>query len=328
MTDRPPTRSIDRRRGELPAGLADAADAFEGYLAVECGLSRATLEAYGRDAIELFEDARAAGACDLGGLTATRGTEHIRALSRRGLAPGTIARRLSTIRVLSRWLLATGRVEHDPSALIEAPARWRRLPGVLTPSSMRRLLEAPGPPETPGPGPELWRRDRAILELLYASGLRASELCALELSSMIEPLRALRITGKGGRQRLVPLGEPAESALNVYLNGCRRTLVEANIARGEPGRDGGRVFLSKSGRPLDRVRVWQLVSGWARRAGIGHVHPHQLRHSFATDLLAGGADLRAVQELLGHADITTTQIYTHVDRTALKAMHARLHPRG
>jgi len=322
VTGRPPTRSIDARRAALPARLAELAEAFEGYLAVECGLSRATLEAYGRDAVELFEDAAASGVAEPEGLSAKGVTEHVRALSRRGLSSGTIARRLSTIRVLSRWLLATGRVEHDPAALIEAPARWRRLPGVLTPSSMRRLLEAPAPPEKPGSGPALWQRDKAILELLYASGLRASELCSLELAAMIDPLRALRITGKGGRQRLVPLGEPADRAITAYLNGCRRALVEANITRGEPGRDAGRVFLSKTGRPLDRVRIY------ARSAGIGHVHPHQLRHSFATDLLAGGADLRAVQELLGHADITTTQIYTHVDRSTLKAMHAKLHPRG
>ena len=328
MPNRSHALSIDARRAALPPRLAETADAFEGYLTVECGLSRATIEAYGRDAVELLEDAAASDATEPSGLTPRVVTEHIRALSRRGLASGTIARRLSTIRVLSRWLLATARVEHDPAALIEAPARWRRLPGVLKPSEMRRLLEAPAPPDKPAPGPALWQRDKAILELLYASGLRASELCSLELNAMIEPLHALRITGKGGRQRLVPMGEPADRAITAYLKDCRAALVEANIARGTPARDAGRVFLSKTGKPLDRVRIWQMVSGYAHRSGIGHVHPHQLRHSFATDLLAGGADLRAVQELLGHADISTTQIYTHVDRSALKAMHAKLHPRG
>lgn len=318
-----------QRRDALPPVLRDTARAFDGFLAVECGLANSTRDAYEADLVAMLADAADQGIEAIAGLTPPFVTGHVRALSKSGLSPSTIARHLSTIRVFSRWLLATDRIEDDPSALLEPPARWRKLPGVVSPGQMLRLLEAPRPPAKAKPGSlPLWERDKAILELMYSSGLRASEVCTLAISEIVDTLRSIRVTGKGNKQRLVPLGVPAHDAIDAYAKGCRRRLVESNVERGDPKRDAGKLFLSRTGRPLDRVRIWQVVTTYAKKAGIGHVHPHQLRHSFATDLLAGGADLRVVQELLGHASITTTQIYTHVDRSQLKRVHAQFHPRG
>ncbi len=301
--------------------------AFVGYLRVECGLAPATIVAYGRDLRELLANLTARGADGPGALTPRHLAEHLAGLSRdRGLDGSTVARHLATIRVFCRWLLARGLIESNPTEILQRPATWRRVPGVLSPNQMRRLVEAPSPPEEPASGPPLWIRDRAMLELMYASGLRASEVGAIGLTDVLETLGALRVTGKGSKQRIVPMGEPAQAWLGRYLTECRPRLARLALTPGRRG-DTGRVFLTKSGRPIERVRVWQIVKSYAARAGLAHVHPHMLRHSFATHLLSGGADLRVVQELLGHADISTTQIYTHVDRTQLKRVHAQFHPR-
>jgi integrase/recombinase XerD len=166
----------------------------------------------------------------------------------------------------------------------------------------------------------IWMRDRALLELLYASGLRASEVCSIGVNDVHVTLGVVRVTGKGNKQRLVPMGEPAKRAVAMYVERCRPLLDRLD------GRSDGALLLSSTGRPLERVRVWQLVQHYAKIAGL-KVYPHMLRHSFATHLLIGGADLRVVQEMLGHADIATTQIYTHVDRTRLKQVHKQFHPR-
>ncbi|MCA9290540.1 MAG: tyrosine-type recombinase/integrase, partial [Phycisphaerales bacterium] len=200
----------------------------------------------------------------------------------------------------------------------ETPTRWKRLPGVLTPKQMRDLLEAPNPDAG-----RLWLRDRTMLELMYAAGLRASEVGVLALRDHNDTLNVLRVTGKGRKQRLVPIGRPAQAWTRRYLEELR-----PHLARFDDGRDDQRLLLSHTGRPLERVAVWQIVRRNARLAGIRDVHPHRLRHSFATHLLAGGADLRVVQELLGHADIATTQIYTHVDRSRLREVVRKHHPRG
>jgi integrase/recombinase XerD len=199
---------------------------------------------------------------------------------------------------------------------------------VLSPRQVRQIIEAPRPPNTTEdekqakPGPPLWLRDRAMLELMYACGLRASEVGAICTTDIHARLGTVLVNGKGGKQRLVPMGKPANAAVEAYLQQCRPMVVKPDA------RDKGRLLLSRTGRPLERVAVWQIVKKHAAAAGLKDAHPHTLRHSFATHLLIGGADLRVVQELLGHADIGTTQIYTHVDRSRLKSVHQKYHPRG
>lgn len=298
------------------------------FLRVECGLLPATLEAYSRDLDHLLLDLQGAGLADPSGITPPLLIDHVRRLSRdRGYAPATVSRHIATIKVLCRWMHATGRLGDNPADFLDQPAKWKNLPGVLTPNQMRRLLAAPAPPPNAKPDAvPLWVRDKAILELMYASGLRASEVGAVGLSDVMERHAIVRVLGKGDKHRLVPMGRPAMDAMSDYIRDCRSRLITAE--RAAERRDKGRLFLTKSGRPIERVRVWQIVTHWAKAAGLKDVHPHTLRHSFATHLLMGGADLRIVQTLLGHADITTTQIYTHVDRTQLNRVIKTMHPRG
>lgn len=313
--DQPPAWSR-----ELDDFLAD----FLIYLRVECGLSPNSIAAYERDVRDLLADLADHRIQSVGSIRDADLIRHMQDLSRRRkLAPASITRHLATIRVLFRWAVATGRIDRNPSEILERPTRWRKLPEVLSPAQMRALVEAPRAPEAVNPDePPLWLRDRAMLELMYASGLRASEVGAVGLSDYRPDEGHIRILGKGNKQRVVPVGGPARDALAEYLRHARPRIEPMD------GRDKGRIFLSRRGAPLERVAVWLIVRKWARAAGLGHVHPHVLRHSFATHLLRGGADLRVVQELLGHADIGTTQIYTHVDRTQLKSLHRKFHPRG
>jgi integrase/recombinase XerD len=295
--------------------------AFLTHLRVECGLSQNTLAAYGRDLRELLADLAEHGVTALDAVGPRDLSDHLARLkTERDLSSASITRHLAAIRVFFRWLTAEGRLPENPADWLERPTRWQRLPGVLSPNQVKRLLDAPSPDDNPT-GPPLWLRDKALLEMLYASGLRASELAGLGVDDLHRTLRVVRVTGKGNRQRLVPLGKPAEAAVEAYLAECRPKLVKPD------GRDRARLLLSRTGRPLERVAIWQIVKRLAARAGLRDVHPHTLRHSFATHLLMGGADLRSVQEMLGHADIATTQIYTHVDRSRLKDVHKRFHPR-
>jgi integrase/recombinase XerD len=296
---------------------------FLAFLRIECGLSHNTLDAYGRDLRDLREEL--GDAWSAASVTPRALVTHLSRLrSERRMASSSIIRHLATIKVFSRWLVARGHLPEDPSDILERPTKWRRLPNVLSPRQLRQLVEAPRPPEDAAKraAPPLWLRDRAMLELMYASGLRASEVGTAALTDFHETLGVVRVTGKGSKQRLVPVGKPARDAIERYLRECRPLLLS------DAGRDKGRLLLSRTGRPLERVAVWQIVSRHARAAGLGKVHPHMLRHSFATHLLAGGADLRVVQELLGHADISTTQVYTHVDGSRLKDVHRKHHPRA
>lgn len=291
---------------------------FLTYLKVEAGLAAATLQAYGldlRDATDFFEHLHLDHPRQV---TANHLAEHVRFLRReRNLEPTSIARHLATLRVFFRFLLANRHIDDDPTRLLETPTRWKRLPGVLSLKQMRQLIAA-----ADAESGRLWLRDRAMLELMYAAGLRASEVGALRLNDYNPTLGVLMVTGKGSKQRLVPIGAPAQDCVQHYLNQLR-----PDLCRFGDGRDDRRLLLSNTGRPLERVAVWQIVRRLARRAGLRNVHPHMLRHSFATHLLAGGADLRVVQELLGHADISTTQIYTHVDRSRLREVVRKHHPR-
>ncbi|UCD76461.1 MAG: site-specific tyrosine recombinase XerD [Phycisphaerales bacterium] len=298
--------------------FARQAREFLTYLKVEAGLAPATIEAYGRDLSDLQEHLESGGIHDAAEVSPQDLADHLRDLhTSRDMQPSSIARHLAALRVFYRFLSANGVVEDAPTRLLETPTRWKRLPGVLSPKKMKALLDAPAP-ETG----RLWLRDKTMVELMYAAGLRASETATLRTNEYNPTLGVLLVTGKGSKQRLVPIGKPAQEWTDRYLKELR-----PELARFEDGRDQNRLLLSNTGRPLERVAVWQIIRRLALRAGLRDVHPHMLRHSFATHMLAGGADLRVVQELLGHADIATTQIYTHVDRSRLREVVRKHHPR-
>ncbi len=246
-------------------------------------------------------------------LTLTGITEHLRELDHRSLALASIARAVATIRVFCRFLKSSGHTPHDAAEQLSQPTVWQTLPSVLGVQQAAALMGAE-------PAGLLHLRDKAMLELLYGSGLRASEVAMLTLDRVHPQVGVVRVIGKGNKERVVPVGKPALHAVARYLQNLRPRLLR-------PDRPTDRLLLSRTGRPLDRFVVWHVVKAHARRAGLRDVHPHTLRHSFATHLLAGGADLRAVQEMLGHSNIRTTQIYTHVDRSALRKTVAKYHPR-
>jgi integrase/recombinase XerD len=242
----------------------------------------------------------------------------------------TLARRVVALRMWLRWLHETRQIRDDLTALIELPKKWQRLPHVLNLDRTAELVTAPTADQPLG------LRDRAILELFYASGLRVSELCGLRVGDINLTAGYVRCMGKGRKERVTPVGQAARDAIEAYLEHQRPKLVEAGLDRGRwptplPKRVAPTIplFLTRTGGPLERTVVWRLVRREATRRGIpGKVSPHTLRHSFATHLLEGGADLRVVQELLGHANIATTEIYTHVQTKRLQEIHARCHPRG
>ncbi len=300
---------------------------FINFIRIECGLLPASIEAYSRDLETLLINLQTRGVNDAHNSLPEHLIAHIRSLTKeRGYAGTTVSRHIATIKVFYRWLYANEKIADNPADHLDQPAKWKKLPGVLSPNQIKKLLNAPQPPAKPNGQPPLYLRDRAILELMYASGLRASEVGNITLSDLKERIGVIRVLGKGDKHRIVPMGTPAIKALDQYLSECRPMLITAE--RAAERRDQGRLFLSRTGRPIERVRVWQIVKHCAKQAGLDKVHPHMLRHSFATHLLAGGADLRIVQDLLGHADITTTQIYTHVDRSKLRETIKKLHPRG
>jgi integrase/recombinase XerD len=288
---------------------------FRDYLALEAGNSANTVEAYLRDLRRLAQFAASKGV--RGPAEVTRG--HLRdfvfLLKDLGLSPATIRRHVSAVRTYFGFVVGEGRLAEDPSDRLESPQRWRTLPDTLTVREVEAILAAPSVDE-----PLAWR-DRALLELAYGAGLRVSELCGLELNGLLLDEGLVRVFGKGGKERLVPIGRGTIGPVSVYLSVLRPTL--------DRGRARSRVLLNARGEPLSRVGAWGIVKRCAERAGVQkRVTPHTLRHSFATHLLEGGADLRAVQEMLGHADLSTTQIYTHVDREYLRTVHKRFHPRA
>lgn len=285
------------------------------YLSFERGLSDRTLSAYGRDLRRLFAFLDGLGRLGPEEVTPEDLRQYVFSLKDGDVAPASIRRGLSSIHSYFGFLVEEGILEADPSERLEAPRAWRRLPGVLSVAEVERLLEAPNPDA------RLYWRDRSILEVLYATGMRVSELVGWKLGDLDLEEGICIVFGKGAKERMVPLGAPARRALRRYLGEVRPQL--------ERGRGQGRVFLNHRGRPLSRVAIWNLVKECAERAGVRQkVSPHTLRHSFATHLLEGGADLAAVQELLGHVDISTTQIYTHIDREYLREIHRTYHPRG
>ncbi len=289
---------------------------FEDYLHFERGLAQRTVGAYLGDVSALVEHLVEQGSTHPGQVDHGDLREYLFSMKDRGLAPSSIRRSLSSIRAYFRFLVEEGVTAEDPTERLESPLAGRPLPKVLSRQETERLLEAPSTDH-----PSHWR-DRAILELLYATGMRVSELTGLSVRDLDLEGRWCLVRGKGARERMVPFGEAAGTALRRYLGVYR-----PDVDRGE---SGGRLFLNRQGRPLSRMGVWTVVREAARRAGLEKrgVSPHVLRHTFATHLLEGGADLATVQELLGHADISTTQIYTHVDREYLRDVHRRFHPRS
>jgi integrase/recombinase XerD len=288
---------------------------FLDHLAFERGLADQTLAAYRHDVVRLAAFLVSRGC----GSPASATTSELRAfvldLKDLGLSASSIARNLAAIRTYFSFLIAENLVVADPSDRLQTPRGWRNLPEVLSIEEVGRLLEAPDLTH-----PLAWR-DRALLEFAYASGVRVSELISLRLVDLSLEGEFATVFGKGSKERLVPLGRRAVGALAIYLRETRPRL--------EKGRGEGRVFLNARGGPLSRMGVWKILRAHVETAGIRkHVSPHTLRHSFATHLLEGGADLIAVQEMLGHADISTTQIYTHVDRRYLAEVHRSFHPRA
>jgi integrase/recombinase XerD len=290
-------------------------EAFRDFLALESGHSANTVESYLRDLRRLGEFAASRGVRDPDRLTRSLLRDFVYLLKDLGLSPASIRRGVSAIRTYFGFLVGEGRVAADPSDRLESPRRGRVLPETLSVREVETLLGALQVDQ-----PLAWR-DRALLELAYGAGLRVSELCALNLTDLLLSENLVRVFGKGGKERLVPIGRSVIGAVSVYLHTMRPTL--------DRGKSRGRVFLNARGQPLSRVGAWGIVKRATQRAGITkRVTPHTLRHSFATHLLEGGADLRAVQEMLGHADLSTTQIYTHVDREYLRSVHKQFHPRG
>jgi integrase/recombinase XerD len=292
-----------------------ALDAFFAYLAVERGLLENSLAAYRRDLLAYLGTLEELDIGDTGGVGEASLELHLVKLSRRGLRASSRARMLSAVRHFHRFLSREGWAPGAIAGDVAGPRLGRRIPSVLTVSQIEALVAQP---DTATP---LGLRDRAMIELGYGAGLRASELCGLPVEAVLEDQRILRVSGKGGKQRLVPYGSKAARALAQYLDGGRPLLSRGRITP--------QVFLNHRGGGISRVGFFKRLRAHAVAAGIPRdVSPHVLRHSFATHLLEGGADLRLVQELLGHADISTTQIYTHVDTRHLIEAHRAYHPRG
>jgi tyrosine recombinase XerC len=278
------------------------------------GSSRHTLKAYGADLAELAEWASERGR-EPGTLAYRDLRSYAAALSERGLARASVARKLAAVRSLHDHLVRAGDAAENPAELLPSPKRATRLPRVLGPDEVAALLD-----RVPASGP-LEVRDRAMLELAYACGLRAEEIVNLDLDAPEFDSESLRVTGKGSKTRIVPMGEPAQRALERYLESARPALAANRTERA--------LFLSRRGRRLSPSDIRRRLERWVREAAVaGHVSPHTLRHSFATHLLEGGADLRSIQELLGHASVSTTQVYTRVEPGRLRSEYARSHPRA
>jgi integrase/recombinase XerD len=291
--------------------LLDEVTAFREYLRAERGMADNTVVAYGHD-LERYAVWAADGRMrDFRSPTLGELADYIGYMREEGLAPASVARHLVALKMLYRFLRLEERADAAAVELLASPALWERIPTVLSPENVEKLLAAPLPAD------RFYLRDRALLETLYATGCRASEVVNLKVADLYLDAKFCKATGKGSKQRIVPLGSKAVAALRAYLG------------EGRPGSTAEYVFLSRGGKRLDREVLWLVVKKYVRRAELPKkTSPHTLRHSFATHLLSNGADLRAVQEMLGHASIGTTQIYTHVDRTRLKAMHKQFHPRG
>ena len=290
-------------------------EGFRDYMALEAGNSAHTVENYLRDLRRFVQFSETRKARSPQSVTRTLLRDFVFLLKDLGLSPATIRRQVSALHTYFGFLIGEGLLTDDPSDRLETPKRWRTLPEVLSVTEVEAMLATPSADQPLG-----WR-DRALLELGYGAGLRVTELCTLGVQDLLLSEGLVRVFGKGGKERLVPIGRKVIGPVSIYLNQTRSVL--------DRGKGEGRVLLNARGAPLSRVGAWGIIKRIATGAGLTkRVTPHTLRHSFATHLLEGGADLRAVQEMLGHADLSTTQIYTHVDRDYLRSIHKQFHPRG
>lgn len=288
---------------------------FLHYLQAECGMAENTIRAYGTDLAHFFEWTALRGIKQLSAVSLDVLAAYLAYLRGRNLKASSIARHLVSLKMFFRYLVLEGVLKESAVELVSSPKLWQYLPHVLSPAMVDKLLTAPTPAD------RYARRDRALLSVLYATGCRASEVANLCCRDLHLEERYCRCFGKGNKERLVSLNPLAVQALEQYLDRERPQLVKF--------RDTDALFVSRTGLPISRLVIWLLVKKYARRIGCSDkVSPHTLRHSFATHLLAGGADIRALQEMLGHANIATTQIYTHVEHSRLKAIHEQFHPRG
>jgi integrase/recombinase XerD len=292
----------------------EGARQFLAYLRVERGYSRNTLDAYTADLNRFRAFLRDAGVAE-GGISPERVEEFVESMRRLQLAPGTISRSLSALRTFFRFLVREGLFAHDPTARVDRPKRWKILPRYLSPEEVEELLAAPDRSGAAG------LRDAAMIEVLYGTGIRVSELLGLTPPAVELDLGLVTVMGKGSRERRVPMGSAATDCVRRYQEESRPVLLR--------GRPSDWLFVNCRGGPLTRQGFWKILKGYARRIGLSsEPSPHVLRHSFATHLLEHGADLRSVQVLLGHADISTTQIYTHVHQSRLRRIYERFHPRA
>jgi len=293
------------------APLRNQMTAFLNFCRLEKGLAKNSLEAYAADLLKFT--------AFIGPVGALPGTEEIRRyldhLTQSGLGGRSVSRHLTTLRSFYGFLLREGQIETDPTEHLRSPKQWQTIPKFLNLEEINKLIQAPDVTRATG------LRDRAMLELLYASGLRVSELCRVGVSDLNLEMGVLRTTGKGNKQRLVPVGKPAIRAVEEYIRSGRASLLKGPASR--------YLFITARGGCLTRQAFWKLLAAYGRKVGLFHgLTPHVLRHSFATHLLEGGADLRSVQVMLGHADISTTQIYTHVMRSRLRDTVEKHHPRA
>jgi integrase/recombinase XerD len=287
---------------------------FLDYLVVEAGLSNNTVLAYGRDLREFLRFCRAERLAKVEQVKTHLIQKYLRRLADEQKSDTSAKRALVAIRMFLRFAKLMGKVSEDEGAVLETPKTWQRLPIVCSKSQVAKLLAAPSVEEP------YYLRDKAMLELLYATGVRASELSEMATSDLNLDVGYVRCIGKGRKERVIPVGRAAVTAVRAYLSRQRPQLAQPC--------SGDRLLLSRTGHGLTRIEIWRLVKKYAARAGMPHnLTVHTLRHCFATHLLSGGADLRSVQEMLGHVDVGTTQIYTHVDHERLRQIHKRFHPR-
>jgi len=330
IAPQPSAADGDERQPHCTPAFETSLQAFHVYQNVECGLAANTIAAYDRDLRRFGDFLRRAAVDRWEALTPQLVQRHLIELTDAGYCESTIARHVAAIRMWLRWLHVTRQIGRDLTTLLESPKRWKRLPQTL---NLERTAELVTSPEL---GRPLGLRDRAILELFYACGLRVSELCGLRQRDVNLSAGYVRCLGKGRRERVVPVGRQARDAVEAYCQHLRPRLVDRAIRTGRVSlpltakvRADLPLFMTRSGGPLDRTAAWRIVRREALRCGIrSRASPHTLRHSFATHLLEGGADLRVVQELLGHVSIATTEIYTHVQTGRLREIHARYHPHG
>ena len=311
---KPQRKILKPRREGADREAARWREDFANYLRTECHLATNTVEAYRRDLTRFFQWL---GTRRMQSLSVSELAGYPAWLVEQTLAPKSITRHVASLKVFFKYLQLEGAITYNQAALLGTQKLWQKVPQVLSVAQVEQLLTAPRAADG------WWLRDRAILELLYATGCRVSELAGLKLRDLHLGERYCICHGKGDKQRVVPLGRRAIAAVERYLKEERPKLA----ARRSPANEA--LVLSPRGMPLRRERIWELIKRYAVRAGIpSDISPHSMRHSFATHVLAGGADLRQVQEMLGHASIATTQIYTHVDHTRLKKVHQQFHPRG